>query len=180
MLEWICICIFDLTNGLEKTRLNDMDNETKKTFESFLDVTLEEAVDALDKFDKGKQKETRICICGHHASRHTEFDDGMVDCKVVKYECSCTKFRPVLKSSLVKPFIRTTSGPGTEHALLKGLAGAVKLGAEIEWLVEPKCDKCEAEGRVLPAALNPSSLKVSQIGTRVNQMLCRECIVELS
>lgn len=147
--------------------------------EEFFDVTMEEAISALDKFDKGRERDTRICICGHHSNRHTEID-GLIDCKVVKYECSCTVFRPVLKSSNVKPFIRTTTGPGVEHALLKGVAGAVKLGAEIEWLVEPKCDKCEKEAKVLPVALNPMSLRVSNIGTRVNQLVCRECLVELS
>lgn len=163
---------FRLTNGLEKTRLTGM--------EEFFDVSMEEAISALEKYDKGLEKDLRICICGHHANRHTEFDNGLVDCKVVKYECSCTSFRAVLKSSLVKPFIRTTTGPGVEHALLKGLAGAVKLGAEIEWVAEPKCDKCETVGKVLPVALNPMTLRVSQIGTRVNQLVCRECLVELS
>ena len=162
---------FRLTNRLEN-RMADM--------EDFFDVTMEEAISALDKFDKGREKDSRICICGHHSNRHTEIEGGLIDCKVVKYECSCTVFRPVLKSSNVKPFIRTTTGPGVEHALLKGVAGAVKLGAEIEWLAEPKCDKCQQTSKVLPVALVPSTLRISNIGTRVNQLLCRECLVELS
>ena len=154
--------------------------EKMASIEDFFDITTEEALEALDKFDKGREKEERICICGHHLGRHTEFDNGMVDCKVVKYECSCVKIRPVLKSNKVKPFIRTTTGFGAEHALLKGVAGAIKIGAEIEWIAEPICDKCGKEDKVLPVALNPVSLRITNIGTRVNQLLCRECIVEMS
>lgn len=167
-----------LQNHLTNRFLNG--EETMGSIEDFFDVTTEEALAALDKFDAGREKDTRICICGHHANRHTQMDNGMVDCKVVKYECSCIKFRPVLKSTLVKPFIRTTTGIGTEHALLKGVAGAVKLGAEIEWIVKPECDKCGKDAKVMPASLNPLNLKISNMGTRVNQLLCRECILELS
>jgi hypothetical protein len=86
----------------------------------------------------------------------------------------------VLKSSNVKSFIRVTDGPGAQHALSKGISGAIKSGATIEWIETPKCQKCDFDGKVLPVSLNPVSLRVSQIGTRVNQMLCRDCIVELS
>jgi len=146
----------------------------------FLDITEEEMESSLTERVNGRKRDGRICSCGHGAGRHEDFGGGVISCRAVKYECPCAKFHPVLVSSNVKPFIRVTDGPGAQHALSRGIDGAIKAGAEIEWIETPKCQKCGLEGKVLPVALNPSSLRVSQNGTRVNQMLCRECIVELS
>ena len=150
------------------------------SMEDFFDTTAEEAEAALEKFDNGRKRDGRVCICGHSVGRHEDLGDGIINCRVVKYECPCTGVRVVLDASNTRPFIRTTDGPGVQHALLKGVAAANKAGATFEWIAEPICDKCSREGKILPAALNPSTLRISNMGTRLNQMLCRECIVELS
>lgn len=148
--------------------------------EDFFDITEEEIESAIADRVNGRKRDGRICSCGHSAGRHEDLGDGVINCRAVKYECPCVKFHAVLKSSNVKSFIRVTDGPGAQHALSKGISGAIKSGATIEWIETPKCQKCDFDGKVLPVSLNPVSLRVSQIGTRVNQMLCRDCIVELS
>lgn len=148
--------------------------------EDFLDITEEEMETANEERVNGRKRDGRVCSCGHGAGRHEDFGDGVINCRAVKYECPCVKFQPVLRTSFLKTFIRTTDGPGAQHALAKGIAGAIKQGATIEWIEEPQCQKCGAMGKTLPVALYPGSLRIANMGTRVNQLLCRTCIVDLS
>lgn len=162
--------------------------EAKSSAEQVLEsmgLTLDEVREA-DETLRGRPKERdgRICICGHPVNRHT-VTSGVVLCKPTRMECPCRKVRPVLDVSDTRAFLRKTAGPGPEHALSRGLRGLTDGrqgagGAErsAEWVVDLECDRCGGNTRVVPAPVTSSGNVVHE-PTGYDALLCAECLAEV-
>ena len=141
----------------------------------FLDVSEDEAKEAFEQVERYGNRDGRICICGHSMKFHAFISHrGVHKCNAQKQSCPCRTPRAVLESSNTRVFIRKTHGAGGLHALTQGIIAAQKLGAEIEWLIEQKCDKCNAEVAVAPVPVTQDG-RVANDATGWDKMLCREC-----
>lgn len=143
--------------------------EENKDPMSFFDFSKEEALEVSEnEIIRSRVRDGRICICGHPNTRHSSYAD-IVACNPTKMACDCKQIRLVLEVSDTRLFLRKTTGSGTSHALSKSVAKAQELGVEMEWLVEPKCDKCGELRQVSPTS-------ISQNGRHgYNAFLCVEC-----
>lgn len=145
-----------------------------------LGIDPEEAI-AVDK-EKTKKatRDDRICICGHAVSRHkVDPYSGIIECIPSRMRCPCQTPRPVLIAEDTRLFLRGTTGPKSEHALVRGMAALAMAEKECSWIDEPKCDKCgTAEGPIFPVALT-KNLKVAYEMTPINQLLCNACLEEV-
>jgi hypothetical protein len=139
----------------------------------FLDFTLEEAIKADSLVTTKRERDGRICNCGHPAGRHHE-EFGVVVCNPSRMPCLCKKIKPVLEASDVRPFLRKTTGSGALHALGRGLQAAVTQGIKVEWLIEMKCQRCQAEGPISPASVTQNGI-ISNEPTGFDAMLCQDC-----
>jgi hypothetical protein len=151
-------------------------NENAMDFFDETDDELAEANEILGRV--ASKKDGRICICGHSNGRH-DFEHGVLTCQAAKQICPCLEKRLVLQVSNSRAFIRKTQGPGPLHALTLGVKSALAAGHEVKWLVEAKCDKCGSEGKVIPAAIDERSKRISYEPSGLNKFLCRDCREEL-
>jgi hypothetical protein len=153
------------------------ENEKLDAF-SFFDFSMEEAQTA-DKelLSKPSERDGRICVCGHPVARHLN-SGGIVYCKPTRMECPCKSVRSVLESSDVRPFLRKTNGPGTMHALGRGLASAIEKGNKVSWLVDMQCDRCGKEGPVSPVPVTQTGFSTAY-PTGYDKLLCSECRLEV-
>jgi hypothetical protein len=141
----------------------------------FLDITEEEAMDALDKADKYGKRDGRICICGHTLKSHSFVDArGVHVCNALKQACPCKTPRAVIESTNTRVFMRKTDGGGGLHALTKGISGAQKIGATVDWLIEIKCDRCATEGPIAPVPISADG-RIQGRATGYDALLCRTC-----
>lgn len=143
---------------------------------------IESVYKATEKVDRAK--DARVCICGHGATRHKQAY-GVSRCQPGRQSCSCAQLQVVLHASDLRSFMCRTTGPGAEHALVKGIAGSERLAEktgiplEIDWVVEVKCQRCGSEDGVVPAAITSGGF-VSDGPERLNVLSCRKCLEELS
>lgn len=115
-----------------------------------LGVSKEDAQEALAKIEEvSGRKDGRICICGHSNGRHRVGYAGILTCQAAKQTCPCKLVRLVVNCADTRSFLRKTSGGGAFHALIQGIHAAEEKGLEVEWLVEPKCDKCGSKESVV-------------------------------
>jgi hypothetical protein len=121
------------------------------------------------------RKTKRICICGHSTNHH--FTEGPLQiCSFGQGNCMCGKNIPVLEASDLRWFMRSTEGPGPDHALSRGIYMAEQNGATVKFFKTPSCFKCN-DGRIgYPVALDRNFFVVNRPGTH-NMFLCRECIL---
>jgi hypothetical protein len=143
--------------------------EENKDAMSFFDFSEEEALEVAEKeIIRTRERDGRICICGHPNTRHASYAD-VVSCTPTRMACDCQQIRLVLDVSDTRLFLRKTTGSGTSHALSKSVSKAQSLGSEVKWLVEPRCDKCGILKAVSPVA-------ISQNGKHgYNAFLCVDC-----
>lgn len=144
---------------------------------SFVDFTLEEATEAEKALTPGRERDGRICICGHPITRHV-LVAGLVFCKPTRMECPCKEQRIVLDTSDTRSFLRKTEGQGPLHALGRGLQTAINAGHKVEWLVEMQCDRCGEQGPVAPVAVSQRGVAMD-IPTGYDKLLCRKCRTEI-
>ncbi len=126
---------------------------------------------------QGRQRDGRICTCGHPLTRHTVVN-GTVYCKPSRMECPCKVTRAVLDVSDTRPFLRKTEGPGPLHALSRGMLAALRSGHRVAWLIEKKCDRCAAEGPVSPVPVTQRGVAVNH-PTGHDALLCKTCREEV-
>jgi hypothetical protein len=139
----------------------------------FFDFSEEEAEQQAREFESDKyDRDGRICICGHPMKRHTSFN-GMTTCSPSRLICPCKKSRPVIESSDTRVFLRKTRGSGSSHALAQGILAA-RGKHEITWLIEMKCDKCGAEGKISPVAVSQAGI-IKDEPTGFDVLLCQKC-----
>ena len=140
----------------------------------FFDFSEEEAEEALKNVEQvSGRKDGRVCICGHSNGRH-EILNGMVACQPAKQYCPCKKIRLVVESSNTRPFLRKTAGGGPMHALSQGIKSAIGYGYSVDWLIEPKCDKCGEDKQVSPVPVTQNGRETEE-ATGFDVLLCREC-----
>jgi hypothetical protein len=141
----------------------------------FLDFDYTDVVEATKDLDsKRLDRDNRICVCGHPLGRHKPNPRGVIECKPTKMYCSCRTKTPVLKAEDVRDFLFRTVGGGQLHALSRGIQNAVDKGHTVEWLIEPKCEKCGAEGKVSPTPVTKEGF-IKNEPTGFDALLCREC-----
>jgi hypothetical protein len=141
----------------------------------FLDISEDEATQALEKVDKYGNRDGRICICGHSLKFHSFLESrGVHVCNALKQACPCKNPRVVVESSNTRVFMRKTHGGGALHALTQGIVKASQAGATVEWVVDQRCDRCETEGPVAPVPVN-SEGKTQSDATGYDALLCRSC-----
>lgn len=137
----------------------------------------------------GRERDGRICICGHGAKNHgataREYFDkplesvprGSVACSAGRHQCACVQFTPVLETSDTRRFMSKTIGPGADHALARGVNNALAAGVSIRWKDGLVCGKCGAAGRLLPVAIRigANGPVIARETTEHNYLLCSEC-----
>lgn len=141
----------------------------------FLDIDEDEAKETLSEINRVGNRDKRICICGHSLNYHSFISTrGHHTCNAQKNACKCRNPRPVIETTNARVFNRKTQGAGGLHALIQGIAGAMEVGASVEWLIEMKCDKCGTEGPVVPVPVTIEGI-ISSNHTGYDKMLCRGC-----
>jgi hypothetical protein len=141
----------------------------------FLDISEEEAMSNLDEANRYGKRDGRICICGHSLKFHNFIDTrGVHVCNALKQACPCKNPRVVVESTNTRVFMRKTEGGGGLHALVRGIAGAQKVGATVDWVVDMKCDRCGTEGPIAPVPISPEGAIQSR-STGYEALLCRNC-----
>lgn len=152
---------------------------SEKNALSALGMTAEEVLKVDDSLrTRPQQRDGRICICGHGASKHTIYE-GIVSCKPSKMDCPCKSLRPVLEADDTRPFLRRTQGAGAMHALSRGLAALISKGKSAEWIIPLVCDKCkEPSGNLSPIPITKNFVAVDY-ATGIDTLLCPTCREEL-
>lgn len=156
-----------------------------------LDVTLEDAEESLAKSTRLARR-SGICVCGHSANAHTAnvppgyskiHDQAKAShkpkCAPSRHICPCREYQEVLTTSDIRPFRKATSGPGPDHALVKGIMNAMQADREITvtWspnLVCVKCKKGTDEVALAPVAYDFLWMEAKE-PTDMNTMICRNC-----
>jgi hypothetical protein len=141
----------------------------------------EEAIEVDRSLTTKKRRDRRICICGHGASRHIH-DNGVSACVPSRLTCTCQMLRPVLEVDDTRKFLRKSSGPGTRHALIRGMTALIEDGKFANWIDELSCDKCEAKTLgIVPVPLSfggrVAYSEDDMSGKHV--FLCQDCLEEI-
>lgn len=136
--------------------------------------------EVLKEKNLSRQRDNRICICGHPINYHRS---GV--CMPAKMVCPCQNAVAVLSCDDTRFFLRKTEGPGALHALTRGIVALTVKGKEAEWIDTPVCEypECESpEGtKVIPVPINTTVVppRISYGPTKVNKFLCEECRMKL-
>jgi hypothetical protein len=145
-----------------------------------LGISADEAIQA-DEMLKEKTKinrDPRICLCGHASNKHL-VANGVVMCNPSRMVCPCKNLRPVIEVEDTRKFLRKTTGPGIEHALVRGIAALAKEGKEARWIDTPKCDRCSTtDGKIVPVPITAGKT-VAYEPTNHNALLCEKCLGEI-
>jgi hypothetical protein len=148
-----------------------------------LGVSTEDAIKADRRITKAGTRDPRVCICGHAVNRHVE-QDGVQRCFPSRMTCVCQGIRPVLEVSDTRVFLRKSTGPGVDHALLRGLSALAIKGGEASWIEEPICELCGVDTtteQIVPVPFTIAGA-VCYDDTQLSgkhALLCRPCMREL-
>jgi hypothetical protein len=117
--------------------------------------------DAANSKLNSKSFDDRVCICGHAMRRHSDATMEKGFCIPGRTACHCQRsnMTPVLKAENVQVFRHSSNGPGTQHALVRGMVSLAKTGKEMEWIEEPFCmlNDCGSKDEVTPVVLETLS-----------------------
>lgn len=131
-----------------------------------------------------------ICVCGHSYNSHTEnvppgynkaHDHARATrkpiCKPSKHTCPCREYKQVLTTSDSRVFRRTTIGPGTGHALTRGIILGMEKGVEINWDRGLECVRCHTPKEEIPLASVAYDLLwfEAKQPTDMNVLICKDC-----
>jgi hypothetical protein len=156
--------------------MSEDEMKKEKAFE-LLDFGFDEAEeadrDAMERDGRFRDRDRRICACGHPFSRHHTLS-GRLECKPSKMYCKCKNQKAVLESDDTRFFLRKTMGAGALHALGRGLKATVERGIEIRWVIEPNCEKCGEVDKLSPVPVTQHGIAQSY-DTGYTAMLCRKC-----
>ena len=153
---------------------------TAKDALAALGITDDEVAQMQQELKQQTRRDSRVCICGYPMSRH-DFSAGVgvALVRLPKSEFTCKSSKAVLKVGDTRLFLRTTTGPGPEHALTKGMVATAMAGKEVEWLVDVECSKCKTtEGRISPVPLT-AGLTIAYEASSTNALLCEDCMMGL-
>ncbi len=151
---------------------------TAKDALAALGISPEETTAIEEEMKNQSRRDPRICMCGHPMSRHST-DAGVGLCSLPKSTCNCKFPTPALKVGDTRLFLRSTTGPGAEHALTRGIIALALAGKEAEWLVPVECNKCKTtDGKIIPVPLT-DAMTVAYDSANRNFLLCEECMLGL-
>lgn len=156
-----------------------MDEETKSALEALAQIgmtveELKEAEEELAKVGSKRDRDSRICVCGHRMSAHTVIG-GAGFCRPTKMECPCKTPRPVIEAADTRCFNFKTNGSGGLHALARGMLACVERGKSFRWIVPLVCDRCKKEAdRLIPCAVSQRGQSMSA-ATGYDALLCEDC-----
>lgn len=151
---------------------------TAKDALAALGLSADEAIEVDEKLKEKTTRDSRICICGHAVNKHLQ-TNGIVMCTPSRMVCPCKNVRPVIEVEDTRLFLRKTTGPGFEHALVRGMAALAQAGKEARWLEDPKCDRCSTtEGRIVPVPITTGK-SVAYEATGRDALLCEKCMEEI-
>ena len=156
-----------------------MDEETKTALEALAQIgmtveELREAEEELAKVGSKRDRDSRICVCGHRMSAHTVIG-GAGFCRPTKMECPCKTPRPVIEAADTRCFNYKTSGSGGLHALARGMLACVERGKSFRWTIPLVCDRCKKEAeRLIPCAVSQRGQSMSA-ATGYDALLCEDC-----
>lgn len=146
-----------------------------------LGIRANEAIDA-DRNSRAvarsRSKDRRVCLCGHAVNRHLT-TNGIVMCTPSRMVCPCKNIRAVLEAEDTRVFLRKTTGPGVEHALVKGMAALVIAGKQANWIDQPTCDRCSSQDGVSPVPVTSAKTVAYGEPTGYDALLCETCKEEL-
>jgi hypothetical protein len=140
-------------------------------------IDADEAIETDRRLKSKPRRDPRICICGHAVNKHVP-ESGA--CEPTKYKCPCRHVHAVITVDDTRLFLRKTTGPGSEHALVRGMAALAEAGKDCEWIEGAQvCKKCGAEGagRVVPT--NSAMTVALNEHSAYNMLLCNSCYKEL-
>jgi len=143
-----------------------------------LGINLEEAVKTDKALQQRGPRDTRICICGHGVSKHTD-EAGRIVCKPSAMDCSCKHVRPVIDVEDTRYFLRSTQGGGSMHALSRGLSALAMAGKNATWLVELKCDRCGTFDEIVTPIPVTLEGRARTFDTGHHGLLCPSCREEV-
>lgn len=151
---------------------------TAKDALAAMGIDFDEAVKADNKLKDRQIRDPRICLCGHAVNKHT-VTNGMVLCTPSRMVCPCKSVRAVIEVEDTRKFLRKTTGPGVEHALVRGIAALADNNKEAKWIDPIKCDRCATtEGRIIPCPITEGK-QVAYKATGRDALLCTACMEEI-
>lgn len=144
-----------------------------------LGISVEEAREADERLKTKPTRDPRICLCGHAINKHN-IVRGEVQCVPSRYWCPCKNMRAVIEVEDTRMFLRKTTGPGVEHALVRGISALAEHGKEVTWIETPTCDRCKTtEGKITPVPINGYSSNVAYEATGLDALLCAKCMEDV-
>jgi hypothetical protein len=152
---------------------------TAKDALAAMGISVDEAHEADERLKDRPTRDPRFCLCGHAINKHTTAA-GVITCQPSRMFCPCKNIRAVVEVEDTRLFLRKTTGPGVEHALVRGISALAQVGKEAKWIEPPKCDRCSTtEGQIIPTPMNLHSKTVAYEATGVDALLCTTCREEL-
>jgi len=148
---------------------------------------------ALEMF-KQEQKlrpETRgICACGHSKTHHSQACNGDWLCKPGRASCMCRVAEVVLVADNMRLFMYMTTGPGTAHALGRGILACMARDVKFQWfgkIPEPACGFCQQPtGEPIPVSIELNAgagdepiVQVVNRPAKINKIACPDCYDKL-
>ena len=166
---------------MENNSQNLNEQTTKSALEKFAfsEVELKETATDLN-LQKDKRRAREVCICGHSYSRHRKSVSGISYCKPNARRCHCDKFRPVITTTNLNPFIRFSRGNGPLHALSQGIASLMEKGGSFDWIEGAAvCSACGTDNSLIPVIITKTGLSAEpdkdKITDRMDILLCHDC-----
>lgn len=156
-------------------------------------ATLEEAIDRDRILSKRRVRESRVCICGHGATSHTETLPGIFSCQPSRMTCHCQTLYSVITVPDTRVFRRMSNGYGVDHALVRGIAALASKGmTDIEFITETykcKSSTCRSTTNLVPVLIVAATGQIVQnnkqkarlrgeIEPHTDIWLCRKCLKE--
>ena len=143
--------------------------------------------EAIRLYQEGKLKKERnhkVCVCGHSVSYHTEVGDRVVCSPGKIRSCKCSKERAVLEAQNLRLFMCATEGCGSDHALGKGITASDANEKEYSWIGTAglKCDACLGDMQDWAnrhiVTLDPYSGMPVDRSTGIDKIICTSCYLD--
>lgn len=161
------------------SEIGEMTPEQVAAASALLGVPLGEALEADERLrTRVKERDGRICICGHPMNRHMA-EAGRWFCTPSRLTCKCATAQPVVLTSDTRLFLRKTEGSDVEHALIRGMAAALAAGKSVEWIDGARvCARCGSEGGM--PVVHTKDLRIMHSGdSGYYSLLCETCRTEV-
>lgn len=133
-----------------------------------------------------KDRDGRVCICGHGMAYHSGSDPEVraqleaagrtvrVRCAYAKSTCPCVSPHPVLTTKDIRRFMHKTAGSGKlEHALAQGIMSCNLNKTPLVWLENTTCNDCGIP--CISAYAGTRNGHIAEGPSPINVFLCDDC-----